>query len=135
MTSQWTVLCGQWFSVPKWDLTSVMWTPKIQNFEFDVHITTVLVKSFAHLNRNFFLASLEEIGKLLQWWTVLYSTMFKVSPPLSGGSQKIHSIKCAKLLTSTVKHGQILCIGSVHSISMDTIYWSVHACQTPYLFL
>ncbi len=28
--------------------------------------------------------------------------MFKVSPPLSGGSQKIHSIKCAKLLTSTV---------------------------------
>ena len=29
--------------------------------------------------------------------------MFKVSPPLSGGSQKIHSIKCAKLLTSTVK--------------------------------
>ncbi len=32
--------------------------------------TTVLVKSFAHLNRNFFLASLEEIGKLLQWWTL-----------------------------------------------------------------
>ena len=29
--------------------------------------------------------------------------MFKVSPPLSGGSQKIHSIKCVKLLTSTVK--------------------------------
>ncbi len=27
---------------------------------------TVLVKSFAHLNRNFFLASLEEIGKFLQ---------------------------------------------------------------------
>ena len=28
--------------------------------------------------------------------------MFKVSPPLSGASEKIHSIKCAKLLTSTV---------------------------------
>ncbi len=71
--------------------------------------STVLVKSFAHLHGNFFLASLEEIGKLWKWWTVYsgelifsYSTMFKVSPPLSGGSQKIHSIKCAKLLTSTV---------------------------------
>ena len=30
-------------------------------------VTTVLVKSFAHLNRNFFLASLGEIGKFLQW--------------------------------------------------------------------
>ncbi len=28
--------------------------------------------------------------------------MFKASPPPSGGSQIIHSIKCAKLLTSTV---------------------------------
>ncbi len=53
---------------------------------------TVLVKSFAHLNRNFFLASLEEIGKL--WKS-------KLAPSLRG-SQKIHSIKCAKLLTSTV---------------------------------
>ncbi len=31
---------------------------------FSVYHTTVLVKSFAHLNGNFFLASLEEIGKL-----------------------------------------------------------------------
>ncbi len=58
---------------------------------------TVLVKSFADLNRNFFLASLEEIGKLSKWWTV-YSGIL-----LSGGSQKIHSIKCAKLSTSTVE--------------------------------
>ncbi len=50
-------------------------------------VYTVLVKSFAHLNGNFFLAFLEEI---------------RVSPPLSGGSQKIHSIKCIKLI-STVK--------------------------------
>ena len=28
--------------------------------------------------------------------------MFKVSPPLTGGSQKGHNTKCAKLLTSTV---------------------------------
>ncbi len=56
-------------------------------FFFLVKYTTVLVKSFAHLNCNFLLAFLEEI---------------KVSPPLSGGSRKIHSIKCAKLLTSTV---------------------------------
>ena len=28
---------------------------------------TVLVKSFAHLNRTFFLASLEEIGSKSQW--------------------------------------------------------------------
>ncbi len=76
---------------------------------------TVLVKSFAHLNRNFFLASLEEIDKLWKWWT----SMFKVSPPLAGGSQKIHSIKCAKLLASTVfptitgliKGGHSECIG------------------------
>ena len=43
---------------------------------------------------------------VMQWWTVYnvsYSIMFKVSPPFSGGSQKIHiTIKCAKLLTSTV---------------------------------
>ncbi len=31
----------------------------------DILTCTVLVKIFAHLNRNFFLASLEEIGKLL----------------------------------------------------------------------
>ena len=31
-----------------------------------------------------------------------YSTMFKVTPLPSGGSQEIHNIKCAKLLTSTV---------------------------------
>ena len=48
-----------------------------------VTIYTVLVKSFAHLNRIF---SLEE----------------RVSPPPSGGSQKILEIKCAKFLTSTV---------------------------------
>ncbi len=52
---------------------------------------TVLVKSFAHLIGRFFLASLEEIGKLWNWWTVYsgvlqlivsYATMLKVSPPL-----------------------------------------------------
>ncbi len=32
--------------------------------------TTLLVKSFAHLNGIFALASLEEIGKLWKWWTV-----------------------------------------------------------------
>ncbi len=31
-----------------------------------------------------------------------YSTLFKVSPPPAGGSQKGHNIKRAKLLTSTV---------------------------------
>ena len=31
---------------------------------------TVLVKSFAHLNGNFFLAFLEEIDKLWKGWTV-----------------------------------------------------------------
>ncbi len=70
--------------LPKWERTSLL-----DNY-------TVLVKSFAHLNRNFFLASLEEIGK------PIVNPMFKVSPPLSGGSQKIHSIKCVKLLTGTV---------------------------------
>ena len=44
--------------LPKWERTSLL-----DNY-------TVLVKSFAHLNRNFFLASLEEIGKLWKWWTV-----------------------------------------------------------------
>ncbi len=54
-------------------------------------LVTVLVKHFAHLNGIFFLDSLEEIG-----------IVFKVSPPPSGGSQEIHDIKCAELLTSTV---------------------------------
>ena len=94
---------------------------------------TVFVKSFAHLKRNFFLASMEEIGKLFQWWTVYSGVaplIMKISlpnkrrqfknrlfhtPPCSklaplsqggGGSQKIHSINCAKLLTSTVHNNQ-----------------------------
>ena len=70
---------------------------------------TVLVKSFAHLNGNFFLASLEEIGKLPNKKRQFKNRFFHTPPcselvPLSqGGSQKIHSIKCAKCLTSTVK--------------------------------
>ncbi len=47
---------------------------------------------------EFFLASLEEIGKL---WIFSYCTMFKASPPPTGGSQESHNTKCAKLLTST----------------------------------
>ncbi len=37
---------------------------------------TVLVKSFAHLNGNFFLASLEEIGHLSKGWTVYSGVYF-----------------------------------------------------------
>ncbi len=48
-------------------------------------ISTVLVKSFTHLNGIFFLVSLEELGKLWKWWTVYrgvsHSTLFKISPP------------------------------------------------------
>ncbi len=69
-------------------------------------LSTVLVKSFAHLNRIFFLASLEEIDKLWKWWTVYRSfhtpPCSKLAPLSHWGSQKIHSIKYAKLLTSTV---------------------------------
>ncbi len=39
---------------------------------------TVLVKSFAHLNGIFFLASLEEIGELWKWWTV-YSGVLQLT--------------------------------------------------------
>ena len=39
---------------------------------------TVLVKSFAHLNGNFFLVSLEEIGKLWNWWTVYSGVLHHV---------------------------------------------------------
>ncbi len=45
-----------------------------------------------------------------------YSTMFKTSPPLSGESQKIHSIKCAKLLTSTVVQFENE-LGAINSLS------------------
>ncbi len=40
--------------------------------------STVLVKSFAHLNGILFLASLEAIGKLLKWWTV-YSGVLQLT--------------------------------------------------------
>ncbi len=39
---------------------------------------TVLVKSFAHLNGNFFLAFLEEIGKLWKGWPV-YSGVLQLT--------------------------------------------------------
>ncbi len=41
-------------------------------------LTTVLVKSSAHLNGIFFLASLEEIGRLWKWWTV-YSGVLQLT--------------------------------------------------------
>ncbi len=70
------------------------------NTKIGIHFfNTLLVKRFAHLNMYFFLASLEERGKLWKWLLVSCSIMSKVSPPPSGGSQEI---KCAKLLTSTV---------------------------------
>ncbi len=60
---------------------------------------TVLVKSFEHLNRIFFLASLEEIGKLWKWWTVYKRRQFtnwsfhtppcsKLAPLSQGGHRK-----------------------------------------------
>ncbi len=39
---------------------------------------TVLVKSFAHLNGIFSLASLEEIGTFYKWWTV-YSGVLQLT--------------------------------------------------------
>ena len=49
-----------------------------------VNVSTVLLKSFAHLNQDFLLPSLEERGKL---WK-----LSKVGPPPPGGLQKIHEI-------------------------------------------
>ncbi len=63
---------------------------------------TVLVKSFAHLNSTFFLASPENRGKL-----------WKVSPFPSGGSEEPLEIKCAKLLTSTVQGSSVLHVPSI----------------------
>ena len=40
--------------------------------------STVLVKSFAHLNGNFFLDFMEEIGKLWKGWTV-YSGVLQLT--------------------------------------------------------
>ena len=56
------------------------------------HHFTVLVKSFAHLNQDFLLASLEERGKLWKLLPCSYSTILKVGPPPPGWSQKIHEI-------------------------------------------
>ncbi len=54
--------------------------------------TTVLVKSFAHLNGNFFLAFLEKIGKLWKGWTVYRSfhtpPFSKLAPLSQGGHRK-----------------------------------------------
>ncbi len=90
---------------------------------------TVLVKSFSHLNGNFFLASLEEIGKLWKWWTVC-STFFKVSSPRAGGSQEGHNLKCAKLLTSTVclvgksiYYGNLLNVLALSANNVDDELW------------
>ena len=62
-------------------------------------LCTVLVKSFAHLNGNFFLAFLEEIGKLWKGWAVYsevlqFKNWFFHTPlcselaPLSQGGQR-----------------------------------------------
>ncbi len=85
-------------SILNGDFSSVKFTQE------SVSYCTVLVKSFAHLNGIFFLASLEAIGKLWKWWTV-YSGVLHTTPcsnPPAGGSQESHNTKCAKPLTSTV---------------------------------
>ena len=46
--------------------------------ENNIFNSTVLVKSFAHLIGIFYLASLEEIGKLWKWWTV-YSGVLQLT--------------------------------------------------------
>ncbi len=84
------------------------------------------VKSFAHLNRIFFLTSLEEIGKLsniaplimkkshpnkkrqFNNWSFHTPPCSKLAPSRRG-SQGIHSTKCAKLLTSTVHLSKWTC--------------------------
>ncbi len=50
--------------------------------------------------------------------------MLKVSPPLPGGSKKIHSIKCTKLLTSTV-HRLMLLILRLGQTPAELVYYTV----------
>ncbi len=81
-----------------------------------ISLSTVLVKSFAHLNRICFLASLEEIGKFWKWWTVY-----------SGVLQLTHfwgMIICKVFWVTLVEVEACLKNKIAHGKCMESVWWN-----------